>query len=216
MNFLDVVLVPKNSTSLTEKTRASSLLLTNLGSRFHQYVEGSKAENPSGSQEEVEVKMNCSHRAIQCIVSFAQNGTLALDTVSQSTREELLQLGLELSIPAVVKTCSDYILDNLRFQNATSSYMQVMATLCPQQQAPIRQFIMKNFVTIAAQDPRFSELIDCLDDILPDDKLNVKEEQLFQILSKLAVENSRDKDTITQVAELTKYVRCRHRNLRMW
>ena len=68
----------------------------------------------------------------------------------------------------------------------------------------VRKFILHNFIQVAQADHEFTSLVECFDDILPDDELNVKEEQLFLILQKLAEENPH---MVSQLAELTRFVR---------
>ena len=71
-------------------------------------------------------------------------------------------------------------------------------------QAPVRKFILHNFNQVALEDPQFTSLVEYFEDILPDDELNIREEQLFLILQKLAEENP---EMLDQLAELTKFIR---------
>ena len=200
----DIILMSSSKTQLQNEVTSNSLVLMSLGDKLgKKIIESKQIANTSNLPHGV-LTLDISQETIQALVRFASEGRVDLHIVSEQIREELLKFSIRFSVPGLQKVCGEFLLENLASSNASRSYITAMQYLCVDYQTPVRTFILRNFIQIAREDLEFTTLVEYFDDILPDDELNAKEEQLFLILQKLAEENP---DMVNQLAKLTKFIR---------
>ena len=186
----DIILKPSNTPQVqNEVTSSNSLVLMSLGDKLGEMVMEAKEKAATSNLPQGVLELDTSHETIQALVRFASEGRVDLQHVSEQIREELLKFSISFSVPGLQKVCGEFLLENLAPSNASKCYITAMEYLCLAYQTPVRTFILRNFIQIAQEDTEFVTLVQYFDDILPDDQLNAREEQLFLILQKLAEEN---------------------------
>ena len=200
----DILLQPSNTHLVENEYLANSLVLMNLGDKFGKKILEAKKKAAASNLPNGVLKLGISPETIQSLVRFASEGRINLQNVTDQTREEIWQFSIKFSVPGLLKICGQFLLENLTASNAAESYKTAMRYLCMDYQTAVRKFILQNFIQVAQEDPKFTLLVEFFDDILPDDELNIREEQLFLILQKLAEENPH---MVSQLAKLTRFVR---------
>ena len=204
MGSQDIILMPSSTSQVENGYTSNSLVLMNLGDKFGKKILEAKKKATRTNLPIGVLKLDISPETIQSLISFASEGRINLQNVDDQTREELWQFSITFSVPGLLKNCGQFLLENLSASNATRSYKTTIRYLCMDYQALVRKFILHNFNQVALEDPQFTSLVVYFGDILPDDELNVREEQLFLILQKLTEENP---EMLNQLAELTKFIR---------
>ena len=176
MGSQDIILM-SSSTSQAEKGYISnSLVLMNLGDKFGKKILEAKKKATRSNLPQTVLKLDISAETIQSLIQFASEGRINLENVDDQTRGEIWQFSIRFSVPGLLKVCGQFLLKNLSASNATGSYMTSMRYLCMDYQNLVRKFILHNFIQVAQEDPEFTSLVECFDDILSDDELNVREE----------------------------------------
>lgn len=161
----DICLVGNDS---TEAVFAHKVILFQLGPRFQQLL-----RPESDNENETTIRLEVGVDTVKKLVSFAYTGQMS------DIDDRTMSIAKELDIGGVLKLGSDHLLSILDKNNALQTYNFARTYLCQELQDTFKRYVLQNFPHI----PGFFSMDEKhLDDFLSDDQLNVKEEQLFNIL----------------------------------
>ncbi len=179
-----------------EITPAHKLILLNLGPKFQKAFYDKK-----GSKLQV-IKLDASPIATRELVNFAYTGRCDID---RSNVSELMALGKEYEIKALLKLGSEMMVSALTQSNAIEMYKFSKEFFCPELRDYVKRFILQNFLSINSEEQGFG---DCpthdLEDFLKDDELNTTEEMLFEAIEHWV---GNDKGRQEAISSMVKHVR---------
>ena len=190
----DIVLLGNDS---NKKIPAHKLVLLNLGSKFQKYY----LEKKEPTLQSL-LRMDAPTTIVEELVKFAYRGKCNLNS---GILRDMLVLAKDMEIFGLLKLGAEFILHNLRACNSLESYRLAKEFLCVDVKDLIKKFILQNFNVITKQDHSFGDCpVPDLEEFLKDDELNVKEEQLFEILIDWANQDLRRQEPLP---DLIKHVR---------